>query len=62
MTVDSIKPIVPETFTDDVEVSGHIIDSLILPKILDCITVAGGVFQIKQINIGQAHIITNSSY
>ena len=29
-------------FSDEVEVSGHIIDSLILPKILDCITSAGG--------------------
>jgi lysine-ketoglutarate reductase/saccharopine dehydrogenase-like protein (TIGR00300 family) len=37
----------------DVEVSGHIIDSLILPKILDCITSAGGCFQIQRILIGQ---------
>lgn len=26
------------TFTEDVEIRGHIIDSLILPKILDIIT------------------------
>jgi lysine-ketoglutarate reductase/saccharopine dehydrogenase-like protein (TIGR00300 family) len=38
---------------EDVEVSGHIIDSLILPKILDCISSAGGAFHIKQISIGQ---------
>ncbi|MCA9175605.1 MAG: TIGR00300 family protein [Planctomycetales bacterium] len=37
-----------------VEVSGHIIDSLILPKILDCITAAGGRFDIEQIAIGHA--------
>lgn len=39
---------------EDVQVSGHIIDSLILPKILDTITAAGGAFRIKQITIGQA--------
>jgi lysine-ketoglutarate reductase/saccharopine dehydrogenase-like protein (TIGR00300 family) len=38
---------------EDVEVEGHIIDSLILPKILDLITAAGGNFQIKQVAIGQ---------
>lgn len=41
-------------FVEDVEVRGHIIDSLILPKILDCITGGGGTFQIKEITIGQA--------
>lgn len=39
---------------EDVEVRGHIIDSLILPKILDIITGAGGAFRIKNISIGQA--------
>ena len=38
---------------EDVEVRGHIIDSLILPKVLDCITAAGGSFRIKNITIGQ---------
>jgi lysine-ketoglutarate reductase/saccharopine dehydrogenase-like protein (TIGR00300 family) len=36
-----------------VEVSGHIIDSLLLPKILDTITAAGGSFHIKTITVGQ---------
>lgn len=36
-----------------IEVSGHIIDSLILPKVLDTITTAGGAFVIKDISIGQ---------
>lgn len=36
----------------EVEVSGHIIDSLLLPKILDLITSAGGTFTIEQIDIG----------
>ncbi len=41
-------------FLQEVEVSGHIIDSLILPKVLDCITALGASFRIKQISIGQA--------
>jgi lysine-ketoglutarate reductase/saccharopine dehydrogenase-like protein (TIGR00300 family) len=44
----------PPEFVEDVQISGHIIDSLILPKILDLITAAGGAFKIKQITIGQA--------
>lgn len=38
---------------EDVELSGHIIDSLILPKVLDVITTAGGSFLIKKISVGQ---------
>src|SRR5436190_16579054 len=41
-------------FTEEVEVSGHIIDSLILPKVLDLITESGGHFRIKRMNVGQA--------
>ncbi len=44
----------PDLHVEDVEVSGHIIDSFILPKILDLITEHGGSFRIKQISIGQA--------
>jgi lysine-ketoglutarate reductase/saccharopine dehydrogenase-like protein (TIGR00300 family) len=39
---------------EEVEISGHIIDSLILPKVLDCITTAGGSFRIQKITIGQS--------
>src|SRR4030095_14697123 len=39
---------------EDVEIRGHIIDSLLLPKILDVITAARGVFRIKHIAIGQS--------
>lgn len=39
---------------EEVEVRGHIIDSLILPKILDCILNNGGTFRISRIAIGQA--------
>jgi len=45
---------------EEVEVRGHIIDSLILPKVLDCITAGGGSFLIKRISIGQAR--TDPSY
>ena len=41
-------------FVEEVEVRGHIIDSLILPKILDSIAGSGGSFKIKEITIGQA--------
>jgi len=36
-----------------VEVTGHIIDSLILPKVLDCVSAHGGTFCIREISIGQ---------
>ncbi|MEM9186779.1 MAG: TIGR00300 family protein [Planctomycetota bacterium] len=39
--------------TAQVEVAGHIVDSLILPKVLDTITAAGGSFAIQDISIGQ---------
>lgn len=41
-------------FSQRVELSGHIIDSLLLPKVLDRITAAGGAFKIEQITVGQA--------
>ncbi len=41
------------TFTETVEIRGHIIDSLLLPKVLDCINLAGGTFTIEDIAIGQ---------
>jgi lysine-ketoglutarate reductase/saccharopine dehydrogenase-like protein (TIGR00300 family) len=47
-----IQPLVE--CSEDVEIRGHIIDSLLLPKILDCISANQGTFRIKQIHIGQA--------
>jgi lysine-ketoglutarate reductase/saccharopine dehydrogenase-like protein (TIGR00300 family) len=49
-----------ELHVEDVEVRGHIIDSLILPKILDCIMSSGAAYRIKEIKIGQAR--TDPSY
>ncbi len=40
------------SFEEEVELRGHIIDSLILPKVLDTITAGGGTFEIRQIAIG----------
>ena len=55
MTMSSVSPSqYTEVHVEDVEVRGHIIDSLILPKILDCISGGGGAFRIKEIAIGQA--------
>ena len=54
MSARSDARLAGHTHVEDVQVSGHIIDSLILPKILDLITAAGGAFRIKQISIGQA--------
>ena len=41
-------------FVERVELTGHIIDSLLLPKVLDHITAGGGSFHIEQITVGQA--------
>jgi lysine-ketoglutarate reductase/saccharopine dehydrogenase-like protein (TIGR00300 family) len=54
MTDHFNQPKPPElSVAEDVEVRGHIIDSLILPKVLDGIIAAGGQFRIKDIAIGQ---------
>ena len=45
---------VADGFVQRVELSGHIIDSLLLPKVLDHITAGGGSFRIEKITIGQA--------
>jgi lysine-ketoglutarate reductase/saccharopine dehydrogenase-like protein (TIGR00300 family) len=40
-------------YVEEVEVQGHIIDSLLLPKILDEVLTQGGTYVIKDIRIGQ---------
>jgi lysine-ketoglutarate reductase/saccharopine dehydrogenase-like protein (TIGR00300 family) len=47
-------------FVEEVEIQGHIIDSLILPKILDEILTHGGSFVLKDIRVGQRQ--TDASY
>jgi len=41
-----------QLFTERVELEGHIIDSLLLPKVLDLITSLGGSFEIEKVDIG----------
>jgi lysine-ketoglutarate reductase/saccharopine dehydrogenase-like protein (TIGR00300 family) len=43
-------------FVEDVEVSGHIIDSLLLPKILDAIMAHKGRFEIRKISVGHRRL------
>ena len=39
--------------SEEVELAGHIIDSLLLPKVLDEIMSQGGRFEILSISVGQ---------
>src|SRR5262249_35545290 len=41
--------------TQQIEVRGHIVDSLLLPKILDRILLMGGGFEIRECKIGVHH-------
>src|ERR1700738_2173936 len=41
---------------EEVEVRGHIIDSLLLPKILDRILQMGGTFEIRECKIGARRV------
>src|SRR5438034_1148881 len=43
----------PAGFVEEVELQGHIIDSLLLPKVLDEILTLGGTYTLKDIRIGQ---------
>ncbi len=43
----------PTPFVEDVELHGHIIDSLLFPKVLDEILTRGGVYAVKDIRVGQ---------
>src|SRR5262245_58140792 len=40
-------------FVEEVELQGHIIDSLLLPKVLDEILTRGGSYVLKEIRVGQ---------
>ena len=40
-------------FTQDIELRGHIIDSLTLPKVLDEILQRAGTFRIREIRVGE---------
>ncbi len=50
----------PSGFIEDIELQGHIIDSLLLPKVLDEILTRGGSYVIKDFRVGQRQ--TDPSY
>ena len=43
----------PTASVEEVELHGHIIDSLLLPKVLDEILTHGGTYTLKDIRVGQ---------
>jgi lysine-ketoglutarate reductase/saccharopine dehydrogenase-like protein (TIGR00300 family) len=59
MTARTTNP-ATDGHVERVELAGHIIDSLLLPKVLDFITAAGGSFRIEKISIG--HDRSDPSY
>jgi lysine-ketoglutarate reductase/saccharopine dehydrogenase-like protein (TIGR00300 family) len=56
MTQPASAPASPHPHVEDVELQGHIIDSLLLPKVLDEILTRGGTFTIKEIQLGQRQV------
>jgi lysine-ketoglutarate reductase/saccharopine dehydrogenase-like protein (TIGR00300 family) len=53
MTATHSPPSPGARFVEEVEIQGHIIDSLLLPKVLDEILTHGGSYVLKDIRIGQ---------
>ena len=43
-------------FSETIELRGHIIDSLTLPKVLDQIVTRGAIFNIVEFKIGQKRV------
>src|SRR5919197_5215404 len=41
------------TFSETIELRGHIIDSLVLPQIMDEVMARGGEFLIQQVDVGR---------
>ena len=45
-----------KSFIEEIELQGHIIDSLLLPKVLDEILTRGGTYVLKEIKLGKRQI------
>lgn len=45
-----------KSFVEEIEMQGHIIDSLLLPKVLDEILTRGGSYTIKKIDLGKRQV------
>jgi lysine-ketoglutarate reductase/saccharopine dehydrogenase-like protein (TIGR00300 family) len=52
---------VKQPFVEEVQLQGHIIDSLLLPKVLDEILTRGGSYTLKDIRIGQSQTDTSQA-
>jgi lysine-ketoglutarate reductase/saccharopine dehydrogenase-like protein (TIGR00300 family) len=50
------RPTTREGLVEEVDVRGHIIDSLLLPKILDRVLQLGGTFEIRECEIGARRV------
>lgn len=61
LVADSMTPAAHSRFVEQVEIRGHIIDSLILPKVLDEIMTLGGRFVIDEIAVGQRRVDASSA-
>ena len=48
--------VTPAPFVEEVELRGHIIDSLLLPKVLDEILTRGGTYEVKNMKLGKRQI------
>jgi lysine-ketoglutarate reductase/saccharopine dehydrogenase-like protein (TIGR00300 family) len=51
--VDTLTPMAPATET--VEIEGHIIDSLILAKVMDLVLAAGADYEVQSVHIGKTN-------
>lgn len=45
--------------TETIELSGHIVDSLLLPKVLDLLVEAGADYQLEEVEIGRTNVDTS---
>jgi lysine-ketoglutarate reductase/saccharopine dehydrogenase-like protein (TIGR00300 family) len=54
--LNTAPPEIPGGVEEEIEVRGHIIDSLLLPKILDRILQMGGTFEIRTCQIGARRV------
>lgn len=48
-----------QTFTEEITLEGHIIDSLILPRVFDTIMDLGGDFKVEEIRVGRHKLETS---
>ena len=53
MTQANNNPAAAPAFVEEVELQGHIIDSLLLPKVLDAILTRGAGYEIKEFRVGK---------